>query len=33
VRLLGVRMASFDDVEPDRPLPPVAPTGQLALPF
>jgi DNA polymerase-4 len=33
VRLLGVRMASFDDVEPDRPLPPVAPTGQLVLPL
>src|SRR4051812_33560493 len=33
VRLLGVRMASFDDVEPDRPLPPVAPAGPLALPF
>jgi DNA polymerase IV len=33
VRLLGVRMASFDDVEPDRPPPPVAPAGQLALPF
>jgi DNA polymerase IV len=32
VRLLGVRMASFDDVEPDRPPPPMAPTGQLALP-
>jgi DNA polymerase-4 len=33
VRLLGVRMAGFDDVEPDRPPPPVAPTGQLALPL
>jgi DNA polymerase-4 len=33
VRLLGERMASFDDVEPDRPLPPVAPAGQLALPL
>jgi DNA polymerase-4 len=32
VRLLGVRLASFDDVEPDRPPPPVAPVGQLALP-
>jgi DNA polymerase-4 len=32
VRLLGVRMAGFDDVEPDRPPPPVAPTGQLVLP-
>ena len=33
VRLLGVRLASFDDVEPDRPLAPAAPVGQLALPF
>ena len=33
VRLLGVRLASFDDVEPDRPPAPVAPVGQLALPF
>jgi DNA polymerase-4 len=33
VRLLGVRMAGFDDVEPDRPPAPVAPAGQLALPF
>jgi DNA polymerase IV len=33
VRLLGVRMAGFDDVEPDRPPAPVAPTGQLALPL
>jgi DNA polymerase-4 len=33
VRLLGVRLAGFDDVEPDRPPPPVAPTGQLALPL
>ena len=32
VRLLGVRLASFDDVEPDRPPPPAAPAGQLALP-
>jgi DNA polymerase IV len=31
VRLLGVRLASFEDVEPDRPPPPVAPVGQLAL--
>ena len=33
VRLLGVRLASFDDVEPDRPPSPVAPVGQLALPL
>jgi DNA polymerase-4 len=33
VRLLGVRLASFDDVEPDRPPAPVAPVGQLALPL
>jgi DNA polymerase-4 len=32
VRLLGVRLANFDDLEPDRPPPPVAPVGQLALP-
>jgi DNA polymerase-4 len=32
VRLLGVRLASFDDVEPDRPPAPAAPVGQLALP-
>jgi DNA polymerase-4 len=32
VRLLGVRVAAFDDLEPDRPPPPVAPVGQLALP-
>jgi DNA polymerase-4 len=31
VRLLGVRLASFDDVEPDRPPAPVAPVGQLVL--
>jgi DNA polymerase-4 len=31
VRLLGVRVAGFDDVEPDRPPAPVAPVGQLAL--
>ena len=31
VRLLGVRLAGFDDVEPDRPPAPVAPVGQLAL--
>jgi DNA polymerase-4 len=30
-RLLGVRLAGFDDIEPDRPPPPVAPVGQLAL--
>jgi len=33
VRLLGVRLAGFDDVEPDRPPAPVAPVGQLALPL
>jgi DNA polymerase-4 len=33
VRLLGVRLASFDDLEPDRPPAPVAPVGQLALPL
>ena len=32
VRLLGVRLANFDDLEPDRPPAPVAPVGQLALP-
>jgi DNA polymerase-4 len=32
VRLLGVRLAAFDDLEPDRPPPPVTPVGQLALP-
>jgi DNA polymerase-4 len=32
VRLLGVRLAGFDDVEPDRPPAPVAPVGQLMLP-
>jgi DNA polymerase IV len=31
VRLLGVRLAGFDDVEPDRPPPPVAPLGQLVM--
>jgi DNA polymerase-4 len=31
VRLLGVRLAGFDDVEPDRPPVPVAPLGQLIL--
>lgn len=31
VRLLGVRLASFDDLEPDRPPAPVAPVGQLVL--
>jgi DNA polymerase-4 len=33
VRLLGVRVAAFDDLEPDPPPPPVAPVGQLALPL
>jgi len=33
VRLLGVRVASFEDVEPDRPPPPVTPVGQLVLPL
>src|SRR3954465_3001411 len=33
VRLLGVRLAAFDDLEPDRPPAPSAPVGQLALPF
>jgi DNA polymerase-4 len=33
VRLLGVRLAGFDDLEPDRPPAPVAPVGQLALPL
>ena len=36
VRLLGVRLASFDDLEPERRVAgPVsaAPLGQLALPF
>jgi DNA polymerase-4 len=32
VRLLGVRLAGFDDVEPDKPPAPVAPVGQLMLP-
>ncbi|HET6549848.1 MAG TPA: DNA polymerase IV [Solirubrobacter sp.] len=32
VRLLGVRLAAFDDLEPDRPPAPAAPVGQLALP-
>ena len=32
VRLLGVRLAAFDDVEPDKPPAPVAPVGQLVLP-
>jgi DNA polymerase-4 len=31
VRLLGVRLAGFDDLEPDRPPAPTAPVGQLAL--
>jgi DNA polymerase-4 len=33
VRLLGVRLAAFDDLEPDKPPAPAAPVGQLALPF
>ena len=33
VRLLGVRLAAFDDLEPDKPPAPVAPVGQLALPL
>ncbi len=33
VRLLGVRLASFDDVEPDRAPAPPAPLGQLVLPL
>ncbi len=33
VRLLGVRLAAFDDLEPDRPPAPAAPVGQLALPL
>lgn len=33
VRLLGVRVAAFEDVEPDARRPPPAPTGQLALPL
>ena len=33
VRLLGVRVAGFDDLPPDRPPAPVSPTGQLALPL
>jgi DNA polymerase-4 len=33
VRLLGVRLAGFDDVEPDKPAAPPAPAGQLALPL
>ena len=33
VRLLGVRLAGFNDVEPDRPPAPVAPVGQLMLPL
>ena len=31
VRLLGVRVAGFEDVEPDARRPPPAPVGQLAL--
>jgi DNA polymerase-4 len=31
VRLLGVRVAGFDDVEPDRPPAPAPPVGQLVL--
>ena len=33
VRLLGVRLAGFDDLEPDRPPAPAAPVGQLVLPL
>jgi DNA polymerase-4 len=33
VRLLGVRLAAFDDLEPDRAPAPAAPVGQLALPL
>lgn len=33
VRLLGVRVAAFEDLPPDRPPPPVPATGQLALPL
>jgi DNA polymerase-4 len=33
VRLLGVRVAGFEDVEPDARRAPPAPAGQLALPF
>ncbi len=33
VRLLGVRLASFDDLEPDKPPPPAAPVGQLVFAF
>jgi DNA polymerase-4 len=33
VRLLGVRLAAFEDMPPDRPPAPVPPTGQLALPL
>jgi DNA polymerase-4 len=33
VRLLGVRLAAFEDLPPDRPPAPVPPTGQLALPL
>ena len=33
VRLLGVRLAAFDDLEPDRPPAPAAPVGQLVLPL
>ena len=33
MRLLGVRLAAFDDLEPDKPPAPVAPVGQLALPL
>ena len=31
VRLLGVRLAAFDDLEPDKPPAPAAPVGQLRL--
>jgi DNA polymerase IV len=33
VRLLGVRVAAFEDLPPDRPPPPVPSAGQLALPL
>jgi DNA polymerase-4 len=33
VRLLGVRIAGFEDAEPDAPASPAAPRGQLALPL
>jgi DNA polymerase-4 len=33
VRLLGVRLAAFDDLEPDKAPAPAAPVGQLVLPL